>query len=375
MPWVRLKDPIKTLNVEFLPLLEAYSRIPDQIDVVRHVDAVVTEYHLSPLQADRDCVICTISHSPFTSQNADKFDEIALAARVLAVGAIAANEYLSYDNYVNSNTFGPVAQRFLVGDYHTAFMSRRRDGSTNDTGYGYEHLRTTAPPWVRQCRSFKLNEELLSAFDLLRQQDPREFRRFSLAIEWFLKSFSDDPADSLEIEISALSTAFDQTHQSNMNAKMMSTIFSDFGHDAVAIVDWYRKFIKHRNTIVHGSMKGRPTPNVMTMDLLLGSELLIGVWKKLFAQKRIYTFTKDDEDRIDRVLNVMETNSLDAWKDMIKVRKRRGIREVDKTTETPPIQQGTQGTPNTPSPLKIQSRRGDARLTAFSAAIPYICLV
>ena len=330
LPWIRMKEPTRSLNVEFLPLLEAYSRIPNQIDVVRHIDAIVTEYLLSPFRADRDCVICTTSHSPFTSQDADEFDEIALATRVLAVGAIAANEYLS-DNYVNSNTFAPVAQKFIVGDYHAAFISRRRDGSTSDAGYGYEHLRTPAPPWIRQCNSFELNEGLLSAFNTLRQQEPKEFRRFSLAIEWFLKSFSDDPADSREIKISALVSAYDQTHQSNMTVDMMSNIFSDFGHGAATISDWYRKFKKHRDKIVHGSMKGHPTPNMMFMDLFFGSELLLAVWKKLFEKKGIYKFTEDDEDRVDRVLNVMETSSLDTWKDLIKAKTRRAHREEDKT--------------------------------------------
>lgn len=332
LPWIRLAEPLKSLNVELLPLVGAYSRITDQFELMRHVDAVVTEYHLTPLRADRDCVVCTISHDPFTSTNADGFQEIALAVRVLAVAAIASNEYLSHDNYVNGNTFAPVAQRFVVGDYHAAFMSRRRDGGTNDMGYPYQHLRTTAPPWIRQCRTFKVNKGLMSAFAALQTAAPREFRRFSLAVEWFLKSFSDDPADSLEIEISALATAYDQSHQSNMTPGMIYKTFSDFGPAASTIRDWYTQFRKHRDTIVHGSMKARPKPDEMAADLFLGSEVLMAVWKKFFAQRGIYDFTDDDEQRVDRILNVMETNSLNAWKDLVQAARRRAHRDMDGMT-------------------------------------------
>jgi hypothetical protein len=248
--------------------------------------------------------------------------------RVFAACSIAANDYLMHDHYINADCFEIQGQKFVVGEYDMAFSCRRRDGGTSDMGYGYNALRTTAPSWVRQCRSFNIDHRLLRALDDLRESKTSLYRRLVLSIDWLFLSFSDDPAMSVEMETLALASAFEQTHQSNMSPSMLSGYFSDFGSDAKTIAEWYTAFRKRRDILAHGKLKKRPDLAELQLDLFLGTEVLVALWKRILAENGSFELNEKDNQRVDQCLNVLEDNDVGSWGNVLDAMRRKAHRDL-----------------------------------------------
>jgi hypothetical protein len=328
LPWLRMADPLRVMEVDVYPLRSALQRAAGDVDLVRQIDAIVGQYRLDPFRSDNDAVICSCFADPFSSENADHYGTIREATRFLATSAIAANEYFrGTDRYINSSCFELVGQRFVVGDYHTAFVSRRRDGRTQDMGYPYNVAATLAPPWIRQSGRFNIDHRLLEGFCELGRRLPREFRRMLLAQEWFLAGWTDSPTSDITFDAVVIAAAFDQSHQSNMNPSLLNTIFTGAETQCKERRplkgDWFKRFSDQRNAIVHGSLGKLPDETELWLDVFIASQVLLALWRRLLAERECYVLSKEDLDTEHRIDILIEKREPAAWNDIIEVVRRR----------------------------------------------------
>jgi hypothetical protein len=336
LPWLRIEEPLRIADVDFFPLRNALEKVAGNIDLVRQVDAIVGQYRLDPLHSENNAIICATSKDPFAAENADNYDCIREASRLLATCSIAANEYFrGSDRYTNSSCFELVGQRFIVGDYHTSYVSRRRDGRTQDMGYAYDTAVTLAPPWIRQANRFDIQYDLLNGFQKLRETAPKEFRRLLIAQEWFLSGWTDSPTISVFFDAIAIASAFDQSHQSDMSPNLLTSIFSSGRTTAEAgggldkKGNWYKGFRDKRNAIIHGSPHNTPKVNDLWLDVFIASQVLLALWKRLLVQQQCYLLTKDDIELEFRMDLLIERRDPSVWNDRLEAAKRRALRELE----------------------------------------------
>ncbi len=338
LPWLRLETSLRICDINFIPLQSALEANKPDIPLVRHIDAIIEQYRLDPYNSEKNAVVCAAVTDPFSLENEDHFNEIQEATKVLAICSISENEYFRVaTRYLNSSCFELVGQRFIVGDYHSAFMSRRRDGSTTDAGYPYNTILTNAPAFVRQCKEFRINDGLVKAIEELRAVNPPEYNRLLLSFEWFLSSFTDSPSVSYYFEAVALAAAFDQSHQSNMSPNLLHKILSfDQANTKNAWQDdirsrWYKEFRDKRNAMVHGSVRKTIDKDELFLDLFIGTQLLYMLWKHLIASLGFYQMTEEEINTEYALEELIDSRDFKDWNDCMKAARRRALNEmVDK---------------------------------------------
>ncbi len=334
LPWLRSDQTVQVCNIRFIPLRDALESKKTNVDLVRHIDAIIEQYRLDPYSSEKDALVCASVPDPFSLENEEQFDRIQEASKVFAICSISENEYFrASTRYVNSSCFELVGQRFVLGDYHSAFISRRRDGSTKDAGYPYNTILTNAPPWVRQCKGLLVYEGLVKAIEKLREKDKSEYNRFLLAFEWFLASATDNPSVSSYFEAVALTAAFDQSHQSNMNPNHLYRIFTADESRRKNVWEnnikskWYKEFRDKRNATIHGSIRRNVDKEDLFLDLFVASQLLYALWKRQFMLLDCYRLTEEDIETEYRIDELIDTKDYNTWNDRLRAARRRALKE------------------------------------------------
>lgn len=338
LPWIRFEKPIRVCGINFIPLELALKSDETGIALIRQIDAIIEQYRLDPYNSEKDAVVCSALDDPFSIDNEDHFSEIQDATKVLAICCISENKYFrSSTRYINSSCFELVGQRFVVGDYHSAFMSRRRDGSTTDAGYSYNSILTNAPAYIRQCKDMKINDALVNAIEKLKAANSTEYNRILLSFEWFLASFTDSPSASHSFEAVALAAAFDQSHQSNMSPGLLHKVLSmgklkqeEHWQNDIRC-NWYKQFKDKRNAMIHGSVKRTIDKQDLFLDLFIGTQLLYSLWKHLLALCSFYQLTEDDINARYSLEMLIESRDHKNWNNRIEIARRRALKEIKET--------------------------------------------
>lgn len=157
LPWLQLQERVALSDYQFEHLSDVFVRLPeDQRETLRLV--------ADTFGSGADPVVCW----PIADGEAPTFTQLDTArvherVRMLAVAAIADNEYFTWRTPANASHFEVVFQRFTPGARSLAIVSRRRDGESVSGGHDYEDTRFHRPQAALATTMIHWDQALLDA--------------------------------------------------------------------------------------------------------------------------------------------------------------------------------------------------------------------
>lgn len=239
--------------------------------------------------------------------SAPDLDEVNLAVRSLAVGALVSNAFFTHSTPATTLNFDLIAQRFEPGAEFFSIETRRRDGSTLSGGHRFDSTRFTRPVAAPSRPQLIFNDPLLIALaDCLDRDDPVSDRIGQSAVPFLLANRLDG-SSSFQSDLFWLATALEQLLGVSERPKSMgiTSAFTTYITDRLSpsgagarimLIAWARELYGRRSD-VHGRPHHDQRWDTGWHAFLAGHAYGV-VIKQMLAEAELYELTPSDE--IDR---------------------------------------------------------------------------
>ena len=320
-PWIALDQPLTIGELRLLPYRAGGRRNTLPHVAQADLNAIFRSYRNRPREPVRQSTIVEVGDW----QSGQEMDAVT-AKRLyhirdaLAFSALSNRRlFQGHDNYVNTDAFTLIVQKFMPGEAHYfAYGTRRRDGATNNLWTNSEfsfqrplHVSTGARPEV--------NTELALALMALPKEDPileavSEFNAgntdsdrvpvhvelvmIKTALEWLLG------IDERRVSLTkALLARFPKSTAATPHGPLTARWMEETPTDDRLLAAWALDFCKVRNSAAHGSTK-RGAPRLVwdhDRHLAFASMLFPLVVKKVLAERTVYVPTARDRDEFNHI--------------------------------------------------------------------------
>lgn len=338
LPFLRLKAGHSIAGVDFIPLRDHETRVPDAVK-----DAETPLLKILSTYVDRhgkrldNCVVATI---PGKGWDLDRKDgpPIMWGSQLLFLAAWATSHYFPRFGgpYTNSSVFRVFGQGYKGAEpVHITLSSRRRDGSNWDGGYRHGKFTASVPLQVSIKDVTEVDEPFLAALDRAYAAKSKTIVRLRTALPFVQLANTDDDVMSEHAEAILMGSAFEQVFATEKKREL-TTAFGDLlkRHGSVTVADaqktrpdinihpdyaatqptwwvhqkWIEELYDLRSSAVHDGGHGqRKWGWSLNEHLVMAAYAFPLTVKLLLAAEGHYTLTSADETQwksIDKLLGV-----------------------------------------------------------------------
>jgi hypothetical protein len=332
MPWCRIDETYRVGDIEILPF-ERHKPIVGLDDAAQcRVNTIMASYKtIKGMPVENAALVCYSSRSPIDNLDNDEI-ETAYELTALACFCGLANRELfnPVGSYCNSDCFTLYTQAFDKADF-TNFVTRRREGQTQDMGYRFEEITITIPQHCHGFWAVSLDQPLLEALDAYRNNNSNAWERWQNAISCFNQANTDSNNVRHQVEWVLICSAYEHLLGAKSDAKDVASKFAqvmvpedsllasgatrrldNWGDNGQTLrYEWMREFYRVRGDFAHGKLNTQqPTVWNSLEHLVLATIAFPLVVKCLLKGENVYNLTIDDQAQIDAFEKFANTANL-----------------------------------------------------------------
>lgn len=320
-PWWRLDRPLQLGPVRLLPY--EITSLPGDQDFVsqQDIDGVIGAYALRPGARVKRCALLELDNWKLGQDPESVLETLFAAQHAIGFSSLSCRRlFAGHFGYASFDNFRLVVQRYRAGNADTfSFVTRRRDGGTRQL-WSSDEFAFQRPLHVNE--SFRLPMPEAAMVSLL--LNPSTPKNWKVAVAEFNLANTDSSGIPTHVELVMMKSAFELILGCGQKAQDFERSISDLlpsnasGEISGRLVDawssaypkskrpleaWAREFCARRGSAAHFGNADTTMRCIWSEEahLAFASVLFPIALKKLASNLGVYTMTREDALRIERV--------------------------------------------------------------------------